>query len=153
MKKLVALLLVLLLAGCSSIGPRDGGVVSVQTPPQIPGRWKTTLEGVHVFLPNWLTDQKIILAVFAELATTAPAADPRIPVGSVGVPAGVKVYIQDPGSYSATDSPTGLARGHTDMRTFIVLAWRMQPWETRPYLPALRHELTHFYTKDPNVGH
>ena len=153
---ITCLTLCLALAGVGCVGaaqPRDGQTQAVETPPKIPGRWETTPKGVLVFLPSWLTDSTMIVRLFDEIATTVPDPDPRITPDMIGVPPGTRLYIQDPGSYSEQGSPTGLARGHTDMYTYIVCAWRMQPWEKNVLLPALRHELHHFYTKDPCAGH
>jgi len=158
MKKLV-ILVALLTSGCLTAPdqrPQDNANwpnVEAKTPPRIPGRWVTSPTGVYVFLPNWITKQETIERLYEEIATAAPDPDPRIPEGTVGVPSGIYLHIQDPGSYSMWSSPTGLARGHTDMETYITCAWRMRPWEDERLLPALRHELLHFYTKNPCAGH
>ena len=56
--------------------------------------------------------------------------------------------------FETTHSPTGLARGlcnYTDK--VITVGWRHNPYEDRPLMPALAHEVGHARTGDPSYGH
>ena len=119
-------------------------------PARVEGRWATSPRGVRVWAPLWLSGA-LLDAALREVDSTVSDPDPRASL--TGVPLGLEVVIQDPGAFSTSASPTGLARGMTDMRTRIWCAWRMNPYETTPLLPALRHELRHAATGDAAAGH
>jgi hypothetical protein len=141
MKK-IALLIVAMLCGCTS--------------PDSDPRWYRTEMGTRVLVPAWLwkkTPAEFLERALVEIDTTKPDPDPRISPDVVGCPANLAVVIRDPGMYEFLYSPTGLARGHTDMYSYIYCAWRMLPWETERLLPALGHEYRHAYTKDAEAGH
>lgn len=117
-----------------------------------PGRYVTSPRGVRVWAPDWL-DGSLLDEALAEVDSTQPEADPRLSGVEAGVPVGAECVIMDPGAFSTSASPTGVARGQTDMASVIVVAWRMKPYEDRPLMPALGHELRHWRTKDAQAGH
>ena len=116
------------------------------------GRWVRSPRGVSVWAPMWLQGSLLTTAL-AEVDSTASQPDAQGRPGIVGVPVGYEVIVQDPGAFSTGASPTGLARGMTDMRSRIWVAFRMRPYESTPLLPALNHELLHVATGDANAGH
>lgn len=157
----LALVLAVLASGCA--GDRDGHsalAASCSTPQPAmagmsarpPGRYVTSPRGVRVWAPAFL-DGSLLREALDEIDSTQPEADPRLSGVSPGVPVGVEVTIMDPGAFSTPASPTGVARGQTDMGSVIVVSWRMAPYEDRPLMPALGHELRHYATKDPQAGH
>lgn len=122
-----------------------------------PGSWRRTPRGVRVWVPSWLRLAPDLLdEALTQIDTQRPdhyGRDPRILASDVGVPLGVEVVIQSPGSFYTEFSPTRLARGLTDMRSTIRVAWRVSWINERPLLPALGHELDHVVTGDPDIGH
>ena len=110
-----------------------------------------TAEGVVLEYPVWLDYHPARKSeLLAEIRDVVPDADPRIPSGTRGVPAGVTVIVLDPGGYYAPYSPTLLASGEWRGSTLYV-AWRGS--SSGPLVPALPHELRHYMTNDPNAGH
>ena len=145
---LLVLALGLLVAGCGPStryrqAPSDG---------RPPGRYVTTPGGRLLWLPRFVTGS-LAYETAVEVDTTPPQADPRLVSPPVGVPKGMETVVMLPGAFYTPASPTFLARGLTDMRTIVRVAWRMQPYETKPLLPALGHELLHCATQDANAGH
>ena len=123
-----------------------------EEPVRVEGRWVSSGRGVRVWAPVWL--QGALLAeALAEVDSTASQPDAQGRPGLLGVPLGYEVIVQDPGAFSTPASPTGLARGMTDMQSRIWVSFRMRPWEERPVLPALNHELLHVVTQDAGAGH
>lgn len=119
-----------------------------------PRAWTTTPEGVTVGYPVWLDDAQHAAsraAMFNEIRTVVPEADPRIAPGVRGVPPGTTVIVLDPGAYFAPYSPTLLASGEWRAPSTIYVAWR--GGSSGPRLPALAHELRHLLTQDPDAGH
>lgn len=149
----------------SSPGPAPGDAAAVatfvQTPPtwsQEParpeGRWVRSAGGVAVWAPEWLSrDGALLAAVLTEVDTTPSQPDALGRPGIRGVPRHMEVIVQDPGAFSTNASPTGLARGMTNMTARIWVSFRMRPYETTPLLPALGHELLHVATGDAGAGH
>ena len=134
-----AILIIVFGLAIISCGPNKKNVPIMSSPPLIPGSIQSTPLGTLVYVPLWLDrDQNLKNEALAE-------------IDSSGIPAGIVVFIQDPGMYSWPPSPTGLAYGHTDMNTYIYVAWRTNG--SYPLLPALIHEVNHVITKDPNFGH
>jgi hypothetical protein len=134
---LVAACLVGLLAlGCSDSRP---SCYSAPTADRSPGRHVRTSRGVLVWAPKWLRDPLLTESL--------------LEIDAAGVPPHFEVVIRDPGSFSTSASPTGLARGMTDMKGWIQVAFRMAPHETTPLLPALVHEMGHVTSQDPRAGH
>lgn len=123
-----------------------------EEPCRVEGRWVQSGRGVRVWAPVWLRDG-LLAEALAEVDSTASQPDAQGRPGLIGVPLGYEVVIQDPGAFSTPASPTGLARGMTDMSARIWVSFRMRPWEERPLLPALNHELLHVATGDANAGH
>lgn len=157
----LALVLAFLASGCA--GGRDGHsaqAASCSTPQPVmagmsarpPGRYVHSPRGVRVWAPDWLSGS-LLREALDEIDSTPPEAGPRLSGVAPGVPVGVEVVIMDPGAFSTPASPTGVARGQTDMGSVIVLSWRMKPWEDRPLMPTLGHELRHWHSKDPQAGH
>lgn len=123
-----------------------------EEPVRVEGRWVSSGRGVRVWAPVWLQGA-LLSEVLAEVDSCASQPDALGRPGLIGVPLGYEVVIQDPGAFSTPASPTGLARGMTDMQSRIWVSFRMRPYETRPVLPALNHELLHVATGDANAGH
>lgn len=143
----------LAVAGCSEKSRSAPACASSSALASKPaGRYVTSPRGVRVWAPDWLRGSMLSEAL-SEVDDVEPEADSRIAAGARGVPVGVEVTIMDPGSFSTAASGSGLARGQTDMVSSIVVAWRMQPWETKPLMPALAHELRHLATRDAQAGH
>ncbi|MCW8137300.1 MAG: hypothetical protein KIT58_00140 [Planctomycetota bacterium] len=112
----------------------------------------TTAEGVNVRYPVWVAAHPAQeAAMFDEIRTVVPEADPRIDPSVRGVPAGTTVVVLDPGAYYAPYSPTLLATGEWRAPSTIYVAWRGGSSGLR--LPALAHELRHALTQDPDAGH
>lgn len=140
-------------SGCSEKSRSAPGCVHAAGAAARPsGRYVTSPRGVRVWAPDWLRGSMLSEAL-AEVDDVEPEADSRIATGTRGVPVGVEVTIMDPGSFSTPASASGLARGQTDMASSIVVSWRMQPWETRPLMPALAHEVRHLMSRDAQAGH
>lgn len=107
-----------------------------------------TSSGVTVDYPVWLdypNNAEHLAAMFAEVAETPPDADPRIDPRLRGVPPGLTVVVLS-GKFYTPASPTGLANGLYVSPSTIYVAWRSDSRGLR--LPALGHELRHFYTGD-----
>lgn len=123
-----------------------------EEPVRVEGRWVQSGRGVRVWAPVWLSGA-LLAEALAEVDSCASQPDAQGRPGLLGVPVSYEVVIQDPGAFSTPASPTGLARGMTDMSARIWVSFRMRPYETRPVLPALGHELLHVATNDPSAGH
>lgn len=109
-----------------------------------------TTSGVTVTYPIWLDwpqNASHRTAMFREVAETKPDADPRIDPALRGVLGGAHLAVLDGRFYVPG---IGLATGQT-VGNVIFLAWRPEPVGLR--LPALGHELRHYYTGDPLAGH
>lgn len=125
---------------------------NTSSPAIVPGSFEQH-SGVNVWIPRWLDETPELKAnAITEILTTKPESDARISEVLAGVPSGYTVYIQDPGAFSTSSSPTFLAVGQTDMISTMWLAWRSDASKTI-LLPALKHELRHVYTNDPMAGH
>jgi hypothetical protein len=121
-------------------------------PITVPGSFEQH-SGVNIWIPRWLNETpELKTNAIRDILTTQPESDSRIRPEVLGVPAGYTVYIQDPGSFSTSSSPTFLAVGQTDMISNLWLAWRSDA-SKEILLPALKHELRHVYTNDPMAGH
>lgn len=126
MTRTLALLLALSLAGCGH--PSRGHAGNAWAPTVPPGTWQG-----DVRVPTWL-------AAYPELVAEA-----RAEIAAVGLPAGYRVVIMDPGQFSAPSSPTGLAQGLCDpwgAQPTVYVAWSFPP-ASRPLLPMLAHEAEH----------
>lgn len=74
-------------------------------------------------------------------------------IAAAGVPEGWRVIVM-PAVFEHPASPTGIARGVCDYDSkTIIVGWRMTPYEDRPLLRALDHEVLHAVTGDPLAGH
>jgi hypothetical protein len=72
-------------------------------------------------------------------------------VRDAGTPSGTTLIVLDPGSYYQPASPTLLSYGEWRPPSTIYVAWRGT--DSGTVLPALKHELEHLRTQDPNAGH
>lgn len=166
MAKIISIAILVLLIGCSDSKTKYVEVVKekevVKDCPTLPSSFTEPLtpkgqmefiNGRNIYIPYWLSLRPDLkkLAV-DEIENTIPQADSRIPAGSKGVPLNFTIYIQDPGSFSLSFSPTGLATGMTNIKDTIWVAWRANSSDSI-MLPALAHELRHVYTLDENAGH
>lgn len=125
---------------------------ATEEPRRADGRWESSPRGVRVWAPSWLTGA-LLAEALAEVDTTTSQPDALGRASLTGVPLGIEVVVQDPGAFSTPASPTGLARGMTDMSSRIWVSFRMRPYESTPLLPALNHELLHVATQDATAGH
>jgi hypothetical protein len=141
-------------AGCGRVEQDEAaGVVPLGgTVGQPPGAWARIPGGRAYWRPTFLTPA-LVAGVEAEIDTVFPDADVRITNPPPGVPRHITTIIMLPGAFYTAASPTKLARGQTDMTSTVWVSWRMRPYETTPYLPALAHELRHVYTGDLGAGH
>lgn len=153
MKALVLSFALVLLQGCVGFG---GGLSELEGPDLItprvpPGTWQVTPAGSPVYVPLWLdlpaaAENKVkALKSLDEMMPEAESGLPPLTTAVPGVPAGMRVWIMDPGLFSTPNSKeTGLAAGMTDLRRNIWLPWRRTPTDPR-LLPAAGHEWGHVW--------
>jgi hypothetical protein len=92
-------------------------------------------KGIIVDVPWWLIDSTDLI-------------EEAINEIDMNVPEGWRVRIEVP-VFATEYSNTGLARGMVDFdRRLIHVGWRHSPYEDRPLLPALVHEVQHIYNGD-----
>lgn len=110
--------------------------------PSAPLTEQQTPSGIAVMVPEWLDRfPDLKREAFAEIDGFSAALT------------GWSVVIREPGSFWTTESETGLARGFVAFDFGEVhVAWRVRPYEDRPLLPALEHEVGHI-TGGPEAGH
>ena len=161
LRAVVLAALVLSSAGCGVFGGGEWGDdpywgregPDLVTPRVPPGTWQKTPAGGDVYVPLWLdlethAERKALAMKF--LDETGPEVDPNLGaevlegVATPGIPPGARVWILDPGLFSTSSSPTGLAAGMTNMTSDIWVPWRRVESDARP-LPAYGHELGHWW--------